>query len=287
MRRAIYAVVLLSACKAPQVPAAARLDVPATAPAPGSDEVIATVDGRLIRASDVAVQARAKGSTRKQALDDLIDAEVLAGEARRKAVKPNAEAIEPVRQAAVRALLKSTYERETTVDTVPEREVIRFYNKNRANFDHSKLVDVLHILVPTKGLSPEKKAEARKTAEALAQKARGVHTPDEFRALASPGQTVEDIQTARDGWVEKPFSEAAFDQLKKPGDVSGVVETSYGYHVLFLLKYVPELHQSIAEMTPRIREHLFPIWQRQHFLEWVMQLSKTHDVVVRADRLKK
>jgi parvulin-like peptidyl-prolyl isomerase len=269
------------------VPASAKLNVPAVAELPATDPVVATVDERPIRASEVALQARTAHQSAKQALDDLIDTEVLAGEARRRKVQPDAEQLDEVRAAAVRALLKSDYERETTVASVPERDVVRFYNKNRGNFDHGEHVVVLHILVPIKGLPPDKKAAAKQRAEELAKKARGVGSPDAFRALAKTGETIEEIETARDGWVEKPFSEAAFDQLKKPGDTTGVVETSYGYHVEYLLRFIPAEHKSVTDVADQIRAYLFPGWQRQHFLDWVTQLSKSHDVVVHAERLKK
>lgn len=284
MRR-LVALLVLGGCHSAPLPATAKLDVPAVAELPATDPVVATVDDRPIRASEVALQARSAGESAKQALDDLIEAEVLAGEARRKKVQPDEDQIEKVRAAAVRQLLKREYEHETTVAAVPEREVVRFYNKNRGNFDHGKHVVVLHILIPIKGLPPEKKAAAHKRAEELAKKARGVGSPDAFRALAAPGETVEEIETARDGWVEKPFSEAAFEQLKKPGDTTGVVETTYGYHVEYLLRFVPEEHKSVSDVADQIRTFLFPMWQRQHFLEWVMQLSKTHDVVVHAEKL--
>jgi len=284
--RAFAAALLLAGCHATVPPVHGLDDVPAVAEAPDGDEVVATVDGRPIRAGEVARQANAKRVSAKQALDDLVDAEVLAGEARRKKVKLDADAVESVRAQAVKAFLRDSFERETTVDTVPQKLVVRFYNQNRGNFDHSKQVSVLHILIQTRGLSPEKKAEAKKTAEELVGKARRAQSPAEFRALAAPGQIVEQIETARGGWVERPFSEAAFDQLKKPGDVTSVVETSYGYHVLYLLRYIPELHRSIPDAAPQIRAFLFANWRHQHFLDWTGQLAKEHVVVVHVEKLK-
>jgi hypothetical protein len=283
--RPLLLAIVLTGCRTPTDEKRTAMDVPAVAPAPDTDVVVATVDGRPIRASDVALQAGAKGVTAKQALDDLVDAEVLAGEARKKAVKPDADAMAEVRDAMVRALLKGTFERETTPDTVPQRSVERFYQRKKGDYDHDVLVHVLHILTPTRGLSDEKKAEAKKTAEALAVRARAVKSADEFRALATKEQKLEDITTERVGWTERAFSEGAFTQLKKPGDVSGVIATSYGYHVLYLVEYQPAQHKSLAETAPSIRALLFPAWRTQHFLDWTAELQRRHQVVVHAEKL--
>src|SRR5262249_32983841 len=67
----------------------------ALAPAalPG-DEVVATVDGRAIYASAVRTQAAARGVDVRRALDDLVTAEVLAGEAVRRGLAGDRDADE-------------------------------------------------------------------------------------------------------------------------------------------------------------------------------------------------
>ena len=65
------------------------------------------------------------------------------------------------------------------------------------------------------------------------------------------------VVSARDGWVERPFSEAAFSS-SKPGDTTGLVETSYGFHVLYLVRFIPPVHVTIAEAAPKIRDACSP-----------------------------
>jgi len=79
-RFAVVAIAVAAACShgASSDSAAAPLVAQST------DDVVATVDGRPIYAGAVAAEARARGVDRKTALADLVDAEVLAGEAARR-----------------------------------------------------------------------------------------------------------------------------------------------------------------------------------------------------------
>jgi hypothetical protein len=192
----------------------------------------------------------------------------------------------------VRRYLATSFEKEITPDSVPERDVRRWFNARINQFDHSQLVDVWHILVPITGATPEQKQAARALAETLAQKARKVKSAEEFKALAdgvtSPTQPlkVEQVLTARDGWTERPFSEAAFVQLKNKGDTTGVVETSYGYHVEYLNRWIPPIHIPLSDVAPKIRKGLFPTFQQKEFPRWVADLAKSHQVTVHPERLK-
>jgi peptidyl-prolyl cis-trans isomerase C len=262
------------------------------APASGADDVVATVDGRPIRASEVALQARVRGVDARQALRDLVDAEVLAGAAAARGLDRDRAVIEAVKQEMVRRWLAVEFEPKAGPDAIPERLVRRTYNRNVNLFDHSEYVDVWHILTPVaKNATPEQKAAARADAEELAEKAKGLDEAA-FKALAttkrkSPGDPfrLERIITARDGWTVKEFSYPAHDLLKKPGDVSPVVETSYGYHVIFLVKRIPPVHMTVAEAAPKIREGLLADFQRLELVRRVDELMHAHAVMVRPERI--
>ncbi|HZS39351.1 MAG TPA: peptidylprolyl isomerase [Polyangia bacterium] len=296
MRLVVAAALALSAgCRHQGGSPAGRFAVPLTADAPqGTDDaVVATVDGRPIRASDVAVQARAAGSDAKTALAALVDAEVLAGEAARRGLDRDPDAVEAARGAAVRRLLAVTFEKEVTTEKIPERELRNVYNRNINEFDHSLWVDVWQIRVPCTRTAPaDEKARARATAEELARRARGIADADAFQALAkqipAPDKKtyeVDRLMTARDGWTVKEFSYAAFDQLKKPGDTTGVVETEFGYHVIYLNKFVPPVHLKLEEVAPKLRLGVFPDFQRREFAKFVDAQMALHHTVVHYDRI--
>jgi len=191
--------------------------------------------------------------------------------------------------ALVRRYLKLGFEPTVHPEDVPELAVKREYQRNLAYLNHNTYADVWHILVPVaKNATPEEKQAARARARELAKRARGM-TVDQFQALGkSEGLRTEEIVTARDGWVERPYSEAAFTQLKKPGDTTtSLVETSYGYHVLYLVKWIPAEHISISEAAPKIREGVFPEYQKRAFAKLVDEAMARHKVERHPEHLPK
>jgi len=285
MRRvAVVAIVVVGGCArgggGAKAPAASLV-------AEASDTVVATVDGRPIYAAAVAEEARARGVDRKTALADLVDAEVLAGEAARRGLDHDLEVRDETKGALVRRLLQLGFEREVTAADVPELAVKREYQRNLAYLNHGVYVDVWHFLVPVKkGAPPEVKEEARARAAALARRAKGLSL-DEFKQLGqSEGLRTEEIVTARDGWTERPFSEAAFTLLKNPGDTTTTdVETSYGFHVLYLVKWIPAEHVSQAQAAPKLREKLFGDYQRRAFAKLVDEAMARYKIELHPEHL--
>jgi peptidyl-prolyl cis-trans isomerase C len=283
---------LLAGCHHAAGTGGVEWQVPLTAPV--DDEVVATVDGRPIRAGEIATQARAAGTSAKQALEDLVRAEVLVGEAAKKHLERDPEVQLAVRQTATRRLLDTTFEKEVTPAQLPERAFRRGYNSERNMFDHSEYVDTWHILVPAADKAPAAEKEAaRAVAEQIAKKAHGIASADAFQALANEvkppeGKTlkVERIITARDGWVLTSYSYPAFDQLKKPGDTSNVIETSYGYHVIYLNRRIPPRHATLEEAKPELTQRLFPPYQREEFQRYLTQAMQKHHVEIHPERVK-
>jgi hypothetical protein len=284
----------IASCSKPPPASGPRWQVPLTSDSAPGDEVVATVDGRPIHASQVAEQARAASSSVKEALAALVTAEVLAGEAARRGYDRDRDALLAARQAGVRRYLRVSFEKDVVPGDIPENVVRRFYNAKRNMYDHSEYVDVWHILTPVdEKAPPELRARARATADEIARRAKSVKDEAGFQAIAAAVPApeggkplkVERIVTARDGWVLTAFSYAAFDQLAKPGDVSRVVETSYGYHVIYLIKRIPPLHKSVGDATPEIRAALFPDFQRGEFQRFADDAKKLHAVTVYPERL--
>lgn len=256
---------------------------PAPLVATSDDVVLATVDGRPIYAAAVAEQARARGVDARTALADLVDAEVLAGEAARRGLDRDLDVRLETRGAEVRRLLASTFEHDVTAANVPEAWVRRDYDRKRPYLDHSTYADVWHFVVP---FTPDKETARARVLE-LAKRARGM-TLEQFKQLgASEKLTNEEVVTARDGWVQRPFSEAAFAQLKKPGDTtSGLIETTFGYHVEYLIRWIPPEHISLAEAAPKLRQAMFPAFQKQAFARFVDDAIARHHVELHPEHLK-
>jgi hypothetical protein len=290
MKRVLF--FALCACRSGPETQAGRFAAPLVAEAPATDEVVATVDGRPIRASQVALQARAAGTSAKQALDDLVDAELLVSEARRRRVDQSQDVEDAARTATVRRLLQTVFEAEVTPRAIPQLLVKRLYDDNKSLLDHDVKIDVWHILVPTdKKMPPAEQAAARTAAEELARRARSVRDADAFVALAPTVKApmpakAERVVTEKNGWTVHEFSYPAFEQLHQPGDTTSVIETGFGYHVMFLNRFQPAEHVPFSEAEATLRGKLFPEFQRREFVHFAERIAGSHEIVVHPERLK-
>lgn len=120
---------------------------------------------------------------------------------------------------------------------VTDQEVESYYNEHKSDFG-SEERRVAHILltVPAKA-SAEQKSKVRSAAEALLKEARA--NPAKFAELAKarsqdPGSAANggDLGFFGRGAMVKPFEEVAFRM--QPGQISEVVETEFGFHILKL-----------------------------------------------------
>ncbi|MCD6662115.1 MAG: peptidylprolyl isomerase [Comamonas sp.] len=123
------------------------------------------------------------------------------------------------------------------------------YQAHPEDYQNPEQVRVRHILIaPTK--DKDDAAAAKEAADLLAKLKSGA----DFAALAKefsadPGSAEKggDLGFFAPGRMVPEFTEAAF-ALKKPGELSGVVKTKYGYHILQLEARKPAGPQSFDEV---------------------------------------
>lgn len=123
---------------------------------------------------------------------------------------------------------------------VTEQAAQDFYNKNQDKMQQPERVHVRHILVKVDEKAPAAdKAKAREKAEALLARVKG---GEDFAKVAQEasddkgsGARGGDLSWVARGQTVPPFENAAFG-LKNPNDMTGIVETSYGYHFIQLLE---------------------------------------------------
>jgi peptidyl-prolyl cis-trans isomerase C len=136
----------------------------------------------------------------------------------------------------------------------------RYDDEKDKVFSHAARVRASHILISTQDLTTDaEKATAKSQAEALLVELR---KPDaDFAALAAqhsgcPSKTQGgDLGFfANDGSMVAPFADAAF--ALKPGELSGVVETQFGFHIIKVTERKDARTVSLDDATPVIRLQL-------------------------------
>ncbi len=282
--RWLVAALLLSACSGRQRSAPAA---PSTVTA-DDETVVAVVDGQPIRVADVRRQAIASGTTPRAALEALIEAELVAAEAARRGLERHPEVQEGVAQTLVKRLLATTFEQEVLPAHVTQAEIDQMYERNRGHFDRPTLVEVHHILALADAKTdPATHAAAKARAATVAVRAKAVRSVEEFDALAAELSDdkiklrLEKLPPfPRTGAMVESFAEAAF-ALSGPGAVSSVVTTSYGYHVIFFLQQISELHTPRAQAEEDLRSSLFEkVVRPREFQRFVDRMMERHRIAV-------
>ena len=161
-------------------------------------------------------------------------------------------------------------------DLVTSEEVEAYYKENQKEFTTPEAVKARHILKKfPDNATDEQKAETKTAAEKLLETVNAeLAAGAEFAELAekhSEGPSSAQGGALRGsnpklpagdyfarGDMVKPFEEAAFDTLN-PGEVSGLVETSYGYHIIKLEeKKAPEI-RPFADAQYEIQQKLVQV----------------------------
>ena len=136
-----------------------------------------------------------------------------------------------------------------------------YYTVHKEEFVVPGPVAVKHVLVSTKQRSDEE-AKAR-----IGEVVAAAHAhPDQFDALVekySDDPSMKDnhglIEDAASTKMVAPFAKAAA-ALKQPGELSPIVKTDYGYHVLKLVSRVPDQQQTFAEARAKLIAKLRQEW---------------------------
>ena len=140
---------------------------------------------------------------------------------------------------------------------VSDAEAKAYFDKNQASLPAKR--HVAHILVAfPQGADDKAKAAAKAKAEEVLAKVKT--KPADFAGLAKqysqdPGsaQNGGDLGFfAKDGTMVKPFEDAAFSL--KQGEVSGLVETQFGYHILKVLEVSQGFESQKAEIVQTLQQ---------------------------------
>ncbi|MEI6305231.1 MAG: peptidylprolyl isomerase [Deltaproteobacteria bacterium] len=141
---------------------------------------------------------------------------------------------------------------------VTEEENRKFYDQNLDKFKNDESVRASHILlgVDAKATFEEKK-KAREKAEKLRKELVG---GADFASLAKEHSTCPSSKQGGDlGYFGKGQMVPAFEQAAfalKPGSISDVVETQFGYHILKVAEKKAAGAVSFKDSLPRIEEFL-------------------------------
>jgi peptidyl-prolyl cis-trans isomerase D len=201
--------------------------------------------------------------------------------------KANAAMFQAPEQASVEYLVLDLDTVKKTV-AVNEQDLKTYYDQNASRLGGQEERRASHILVAVPKGAPaaeREKAQAKATELLAAVK----KAPDSFADVAKknsqdPGSAANggDLDFFARGAMTKAFEEAAF-ALKK-GDVSGLVETEFGFHIIKLTDIKAPKQKTFDEMRPELEADLKKQQAQRKFAETADTFS--NGVYEQADSLK-
>lgn len=143
---------------------------------------------------------------------------------------------------------------------VTDEQIKKFYEANQARYKTEEQRRASHILVKAGKDAP---AAEKGAAKAKAEKLLAIvkKTPGDFAKVAKensddPGSAERggDLEFFGKGMMVKPFEDAAY-QLKE-GEISGIVESDFGFHIIKLTAIKPSPTRSLTDVKSNIEDEI-------------------------------
>jgi peptidyl-prolyl cis-trans isomerase D len=171
---------------------------------------------------------------------------------------------------------------------VPEADLQRYYDENASRYTVAEERRARHILIKAEKEAPAaERAKAKARAEALLAQARA--KPAEFAALARANSEDEgsaaqggDLDFFGRGAMVKPFEDAVY--AMKPGEISPVIETDFGYHIIQFTEQRGGQKRALAEVRGEIEAEVRRTLAQRRYAEAAEQFSNL--VYEQADSLQ-
>lgn len=209
--------------------------------------------------------------TKKQFLEDLVRYELGLQEAERRGMEKDPTVQDRMRQELYKALLEKELGEKVQKINVSEKEMEAYYKKNPE-------IRTSHILIEVKpGATPEQRAEAKKRATEIYEEVKKSKRPfEELVRLYSDDpltkQTGGDVGYQNRVTLVPSYYDSAL--AMKVGQINGLVETPYGYHIIKVTG-----RRSFENSNKRqLRAAVFDEKRRDYFNDYFDKLKKNYKI---------
>ncbi len=242
-------------------------------------EVLASIDDTEITVADFNsrienLPERYRGvvkNRRSEYLQEYINDTLLYREAMRKNLHKDKELLRLLEAARKKILVARLLQDEVdNAIEINDEDVAAFYDENSARYMTPEIMRVSHILVPSR-------VQANEILENLT-------AGESFEDLARAKSVDPTAQRAGDiGYFPKgqlmPEFEGACAQLGV-GEISGVVKTKLGYHIIKLTDRRPPEPRPIEKVTDDIKSRLYAAKRQELFNQLLRKLRDESDIQI-------
>jgi peptidyl-prolyl cis-trans isomerase C len=250
-------------------------------------QVLVEVNGAVITTADFSRELKnlpeylkAMAETpegRKEMLDTMVIRELILQQASKDGLDKSADLEEKLKDLKKRLVVESFLKKKVETESqVSDSDLQKFYDQNKDKFKTGEQIRASHILVKT-----DKEAK-----DVLAQ----VKAGGSFEELAKKYSVDSSSAKGGDlGWFGKgsmvPVFEKAALSLKE-GQVSDVVKSDFGFHIIKLTGKRPAGVRPLDEVKDQIKGAIMPAKQQEVFQKIKEELKKSAKITVKEDVLK-
>lgn len=167
---------------------------------------------------------------------------------------------------------------ETVISESPpvtNKEMKDYYNENQDEFRHPKMIKLRHILVET--------SDEADSIIALIDKGHEVEKLAEEYSIAPEAE-----EKGMLGWISQGILDEKIDNFVfslKEGEVSGVLESPYGYHIFEVLETMDDGIKTFPETKKEIESRITFKKKESVYREWLDNLKSKFSVHIKEDQI--
>jgi peptidyl-prolyl cis-trans isomerase C len=214
---------------------------------------------------------------KKELLDTMIIREIIMQQAQKDGLDKSQEVTDKLQElkkrVIVEAFLKKKVETQTTIS---DADLQKFYDQNKDKLKTSDQVRASHILVKSETEAQDILGQIKKGGifEQLAAK----YSIDAAKTKGG------DLGWFGKGSMIPEFEKVAF--AMKEGEISGIVKTQFGYHIIKLTGKRSAGIPPFADVKEQIKAKLLPEKQQEVFQKLKDELKKSAKYSIKEDVLK-
>ncbi|KAB0664234.1 peptidylprolyl isomerase [Oryzomonas japonica] len=213
---------------------------------------------------------------RKEMMDTMVIRELILQQAAKDGLDKSPEIAEKLADLKKRLIVESFLKKKVETDAkVSDEDLKKFYEQNKDKFKTGDQMRASHILVKT-----EKQAK-----DILAQ----IKAGGKFEDLAKKNSVDASAAQGGDlGWFNKGSMVPVFEKAAlalKEGQVSDVVKSDFGYHIIKLTGKRSAGVRPFEEVKEQIKAAVMPSKQQEVFQKIKDELKKTAKINIKEDVL--
>lgn len=229
--------------------------------------------------SSIPQESRRNFSTKegkKRLLDEIIVRELMFLDAKEKGYDKEDAYLNHVEEAKKEILTQYTVNKLLSTIKIDEEELKSYYDTNKGQFSNPPEVKASHILLKDKDLAND---VLKKVQDGMDF----VEAAKEYSECPSE-QTGGDLGFFSRGKMVQEFEDVAF--AMEVGQVSDVVQTQFGYHIIKLTDKKDSSEKPFDEVKPQIQQMLLRKKQQEKYVSVGQELKKDVEIEIFEDAIE-